>query len=103
MPARPAHHFVGEHVIQQSGSLFIEIQGSFHESMLTPRLSERRFTLLRRVKLIRIQVPHFEAFFDLNGPHDLIDLCEKVKGSSGQNESQVLKLQVTASFQNIST
>jgi len=91
------------HVIQQSGSLFIESQGSFHVSMLTPRLLERRLTLLRRVKLIRIQVPQFEAFFGLHGPQDLIGLYEKVKMSSGQIESQVLALQVTARFQNIST
>jgi len=73
------------HIIQQSGSLFIESsQGSFHVSMLTPRLPERRLTLLRQVKLIGIQVPQFEAFFKLNGPKDLGGLLEKVKVSSGQ-------------------
>jgi len=90
------------HVIERSRRLFIEIQGSLHVSMLTPRLPERRLTILRRLKLIAIQVPRFEAFHYLNGPQDLRDFYGKVKASSGQSNSQVSSLQVTAKFQNIS-
>jgi len=89
-------------VIEQSKSLLIVSEGSFHVRMLTPWLLKRNKVLLRRVNLLAIQVPSDDNIQHLERPQDLINFSESVKARYGHSDSQILSLEVTAKFQNIS-